>query len=396
MNITRRNFLAMTGTAAAAAMISPLNVFAAKHPESPLFSPVKIGNLEIKNRFVRSATSMYMSDENGIPQQPLFDVHTRLAQGGVGLITTGLTYVMKEDQYGKYGTDLYDDFLIPHYKKLTDNAHNHGVKIAVQLVLAGAHSDYRVGKRDIMGPSAVTHPVYGTTPREMTKADIKRAIKAMADAIVRAQKAGFDGVELHYAHNYLVSQFIVPYFNKRTDEYGGPIENRARFAFEMLEAVRKAVGPDYPVWAKVHGNDYMESQGMTRDEAVYIAKGLKKRGITALNISGGNLVTGPYPSRPDIFDEQEQSYFREDAEYISKQVDIPLILTGGNRDMDVMEKVLASNKNIMAFGMARTLLAEPNLISKWAKDRNVEPQCEACNGCMDEYGKGPSQCVLFG
>ncbi len=107
MNITRRDFLAMTGTAAAAAMVSPLNVFAAKHPASPLFSPAKIGNLDIKNRFVRSATSMYLSDETGIPQQELFNVHTRLAKGGVGLITTGLTYVMKEDQYGKNGTGLY-------------------------------------------------------------------------------------------------------------------------------------------------------------------------------------------------------------------------------------------------------------------------------------------------
>lgn len=395
MNTTRREFLTMAGSAAALLVLSPGEALSA-NPESPLFTPVKIGDLALKNRFVRSATSMYMSDENGVPRQELFDVHTELARGGVGLITTGLTYVMKEDQYGKNGTGLYDDFLIPHYRKLTDNAHKHGAKIAVQLVLAGAHSDYKVGKRDIMGPSAVKHPVYGTTPREMTKGDIKRAIKAMADAVVRAKKAGFDGVELHYAHNYLVSQFIVPYFNKRTDEYGGPIENRARFAFEMLEAIREAVGPDYPIWAKVHGNDYLEKEGMTRKEAVYVARGLKERGITALNISGGNLLTGPYPSRTDIMDDADQSYFREDAEYISAHMDIPLILTGGNRDMKVMEKVMASNRNIMAFGMARTLLAEPNLIASWARDRKVEPQCEACNGCMEVYGKGPSRCVLFG
>lgn len=395
MSTTRREFLAMAGSLAALSALHPVSVLAADR-KSPLFTPVRIGNLELKNRFVRAATSMYMSDENGIPQQELFDVHADLARNGVGLITTGLTYVMKEDQYGKNGTGLYDDSLIPHYRKLTENAHRHGAKIAVQLVLAGAHSDYRVDERDIMGPSAVTHPVYGTTPREMTREDIKRAIKAMADAVVRARKAGFDGVELHYAHNYLVSQFIVPYFNKRTDEYGGSIENRARFAFEMLEAIREAVGPDYPVWAKVHGNDYMKEQGMTRDEAVYVAKGLKERGITALNISGGNLVTGPYPSQTDIENEADQSYFREDAEYISRHVDIPLILTGGNRDMDVMEKVLASSRNIVAFGMARTLLAEPDLISKWARDRDVVPMCEACNGCMEVYGKGPSHCVLFG
>lgn len=395
MNINRREFIAMASSAAALTALSPMSVLAGKG-ESPLFSPVKIGTLELKNRFVRSATSMYLSDENGVPQQELFDVHTELAKNDVGLITTGLTYVMKEDQYGKNGTGLYDDSLIPVYKKLTDNAHKHGSKIAVQLVLAGAHSDYKVDERDIIGPSAVKHPVYGTTPREMTKYDIKRTIKAMADAVVRAKESGFDGVELHYAHNYLVSQFIVPYFNKRKDEYGGSIENRARYAFEMLEAIREAVGPDYPVWAKVHGNDYMEEQGMTRDEAVYIAQGLKERGITALNISGGNLVTGPYPSQTDIWEEAEQSYFREDAQYIADRVDIPLILTGGNRDMDVMEKVLKANRNIAAFGMSRTLLAEPNLISKWKKDRNVEPQCEACNGCMEVYGKGPSHCVLFG
>lgn len=395
MNINRRKFLTMAGSAVALTALSPMDVLAGKH-ESVLFKPVKIGNLELKNSFIRSAVSMNMCDEKGIPQQELFDLHTTLAKNNVALITTGLAYVMKEDQYGKNASGLYDDSLIPHYKKLTDNAHKHGAKIAVQLGLAGSNTDYKVNERDIIGPSAVPHPIYKTTPREMTKDDIRRTIKAMADAVVRAKKAGFDGVELHFAHNCLINQFMVPYFNKRTDQYGGSIENRSRYALEMLEAIRAKVGPDYPVWAKIHGNDYLKEQGMTRNEAVYFAQGLKDRGITALSISGGNLVSGPYPIQTDILEKKNQSYFKVDAWNIANSVDIPLILTGGNRNMDVMENVLKSKKNIVALGMGRTLLAEPDLISKWEKDSNAQPQCEACNGCIQEYGKGPTHCVLFG
>jgi 2,4-dienoyl-CoA reductase-like NADH-dependent reductase (Old Yellow Enzyme family) len=338
---------------------------------------------------------MNLCDENGAPQQELFDVHTKLAKGGVGLIITGQTYVMKEDQYNKNGAGLYDDYLIPYYRQLADNAHENNAKIIIQLALVGSRSSYNTSIRDIIGPSTVPDPKSGTTPRMMTKEDINKTVIAIADAVVRTKKAGFDGVELNYAHNYVVNQFMLPYFNKRVDEYGGTIENRARYAFEIMEASRKAAGDKYPILVKMHGNDYLQAQGMDRNDPIYIAKGLKDRGATALDISGGNMITGPYPFRTNILGDTYQSYFHKDAEFISNHVDIPLILTGGNRSVSVMEQLQASNKNIKAFGLSRTLLSEPDLINTWSKDRKQTPRCVACNECLKTYGKGPSHCVFF-
>ncbi|SIN80310.1 NADH:flavin oxidoreductase [Halodesulfovibrio marinisediminis] len=394
MKTTRRKVLQYIGGATACTALFPMSFSLAAPTPSTVFEPTKIGSLTIKNKLIRSATSMNMCDESGVPQQDLYDAHTALAKGGIGLITTGLTYVYKDDQFSKAGTGLYSDDLIPEYKKLTDNAHNHDTKIAVQLVLAGAFTDYNIEKRPIWGPSNVAHPVYGTTPQAMTKEDINDAVNAMAAATVRAQKAGFDGIELHFAHNFLISQFFMPYFNKRTDEYGGSIDNRARLAFEITEACRKAVGSDFPLWAKINGNDYLLSGGASEDEILFIVKGLQERGLDAINISGGNLITGPLPSRPDILNIQDQSYFKDDAKRIASKVDIPLILTGGHRTIDLMETVLADNPNIKALGISRTVLSEPDLPNKWKADRNTTPRCVSCNWCLVNYGKQASICVL--
>lgn len=211
-----------------------------------------------------------------------------------------------------------------------------------------------------------------------------------------AKNAGFDAIELHFAHNYLVSQFLFPYYNNRTDEYGGPIENRARFAFEILESVRKAIGPDYPILAKVHGRDYLGSLagGNTQEENLYVVKGLVARGITALDISGGNKVRGMGEFHPDIQYEKDQSYFADDAEYISEHIDVPLVLTGGSRSPRLMGKILTEVKIIQAFGFGRTMLSEPDLADKWKNDPDHRPRCLACNWCIANDGKQKSQCVL--
>lgn len=397
MSIDRRTMMKFMGVAAAAPATISFSSNASPASSRKLFEPVSIGTLKLKNRIIRSAQSQYRATVDGNPTDDLKRVHKELAEGGVGLIITGLTYILKDDQYGHAGTGLYDDSQIEEYKDLVKNAHDHGSKIAVQLAMVGPQSDYRTDHRPVYGVSKVPHPIYGTIPNKvMTKADIKFAVQSFAQAAIRAQKAGFDAIELHFAHNYLVSQFLFPYYNDRTDEYGGPIENRARFGFEIISAVRKAVGPDFPILAKVHGRDYLGSLagGNTKEENLYFIKGLKERGITAVDISGGNKVMGMGEFHPDIQDEDEQSYFAKDAKYISDNLDLPLVVTGGNRTPKLLEQQLAEIKNLQAFGFGRTLLSEPDLANKWAQNPEHRPRCLACNWCIANYGKQKSQCVL--
>jgi 2,4-dienoyl-CoA reductase-like NADH-dependent reductase (Old Yellow Enzyme family) len=324
-------------------------------------------------------------------------VYADIAKGGSALVVTGIAFVMKEDHFSHTTLGLYDDSQIPAFKKLADVIRENGSKSCLQIGFGGSLAMYKVNEREIWGPSAVEHPFTKVTPKAMTKADIKTAVQAMADAAVRARKAGFDTIELHFVHNYMLNQFLVPFFNKRTDEYGGPIENRARMAFEIMEAVRKAVGDDYPVLAKIHGQDYLEHNGMILDEGIFLAKGLAKRGVTALDVSGGNLISTPetMPIRPEIADDPAlQSYFADDAKAIDKALDVPLILTGGNRDTKVMQVVLDTNPDVAAFGMSRTILSEPDLPNKWQRDTSVTPQCISCNWCIQHYGTQPTACVL--
>jgi 2,4-dienoyl-CoA reductase-like NADH-dependent reductase (Old Yellow Enzyme family) len=358
-----------------------------------IFDPVQIGTLTLKNRLMRSATSQLRSDSNGNPTPDLMRVYNELASGGASMIVTGLTYVMKEDQYAEHGSGFYDDSQLEKFRAAVDGVHSHGAKFCMQLAAIGTKSDYKVNERTIYSPVVLKDPSYGTVAKkEMSKADIAHCVESFAQAAARAHKCGFDAVELHFAHNYLVSKFLVPYFNQRTDEYGGSVENRARFAFEIVVAVRQAVGKDFPVIAKIEGNDYLGREGNSADDIAYIANGLVERGIDALEISGGNSVTKYGPIIPDILYEEDQTYFSRDARNLAKKVNVALILTGGNRNVSVMETALKHNKNLAAFGMSRTLLAEPDLPNKWRENPSSTPKCISCNWCIQNYGKQKTQC----
>lgn len=396
MKIDRRTTLKTIGAGLAAASIMPLIEPAKALTRRDLFDPIDLAGLKLRNRIIRSATSMEMADDNGNPTPELLKVYEEVAKGGAGLIITGLAYVNKEDQLFHSALGFHDDSQIPGFRKLTEVIRKNGAKSCLQIGYAGSFSGYKTKERKIWGPSVVEHPLTKVTSQEMTKNDIETVIRTMAESAVRAKKAGFDTIELHFVHNFMLNQFLVPFFNRRTDEYGGSIENRARLAFEITEAVRQAVGSDYPIIAKVHGQDYLEKDGMTLEEGVYLAKGLVQRGVDVINVSGGNLISTPetLPLRPEIADEPElQSYFAGDAAVIEKTLDVPLILTGGNRDPRVMQEVLDTNGDVVAFAMARTILSEPDFPNLLKKDRNHEPQCVSCNWCIQHYGTQPTVCV---
>ncbi len=396
MKIDRRTTLRTIGAGLAIASVMPLLKPAQAITRRDLFEPIHLAGLELRNRIVRSATSMEMADDNGNPTPELLKVYEDVAKGGAGLIITGLAYVDKEDQLFHSALGFYDDSQIPGFQQLTEVMRRNGAKSCLQIGYAGSFSGYKTKERRVWGPSAVEHPMTKVTPIEMTKDDIQTVIRTMTESAVRAQKAEFDAIELHFVHNFMLNQFLVPFFNKRNDEYGGTIENRARLAFEITESVRRAVGKDYPIIAKVHGQDYLEKDGMTLEEGVYFAKGLVQRGVNVINISGGNLISTPetLPLRPEIADEPElQSYFAEDAAVIEKTLDVPLILTGGNRDPKVMQKVLDTNQDVVAFAMARTILSEPDFPNLIKNDRDYDPQCVSCNWCIQHYGTQPTVCV---
>ena len=389
MSTNRRDFIKYMGVATSsllAASAVPSIAIGNNEPakkQSPIFDSVNLGPLTLKNRIIKGAMGQYRSDANGSPTPDLMRVYNEWAAGGAALLITGRTNVQKAEDFE--GTpSICDDSQIPAYKEYTDGVHKNGSKICIQITAARN-----------LEPAPVTDSNGTVIKKGMTKEEIKDCIDAFAKAAVRAQEAGFDAIEFQSCHHYIISKFFAPYFNTRTDEYGGKeIENRARFGFEIVEAVRKAVGKDFPLIAKIEGNDYL-GRGNTQKDIDYIAQGLVDRGINALEISGGSSGDVRYRNIVrDILYKEDQIYFSRNARNLAKSVNVPLILTGGVRDVELMEISLEHNKNLVAFSIARALLAEPDLPLKWQKNPSYTPKCITCNWCIDNTGKQKLQCTF--
>lgn len=354
----------------------------------------KIRNLDLKNRIIRSALWMSMADEDGYITPKLHKVYKELSEGGVGMIITGYSMVDPNDRPNPGMMGIYNDSFIEGHRDLVSTVHSNGTSIALQLAYGGSqtnHPDFQDSTP--FGPSAVKNRVTGITPKEASLEDIKHIIKMFTDAAVRAQKAGYDAVELHGAHGYLLSQFLTPYCNRRTDRYGGSLENRARIIVEVIESIRKAVGEDFTIMVKMNHDDYMdEGEGLTLAEGVEVAKILEHAGADLLEISGVNETSGKGigPARTKIGKPELQSYFLDPTAKIAEAVDIPVILMGGNRNYSRFQDILDQTE-IKYFSMGRPLLCEPNLVNIWMSDPNYKPLCISCNGC---YREGEVGCVV--
>lgn len=361
-----------------------------------LFEQTSILNMNLKNRFFRGALWEMLADEKGHMTPELFNVYEELAKGGVGTILTGYAYVTENEQPNPNMMGIYDDSFIEEYKQLTDMVHAHGSNIIMQIVYGGSQTSLNPPSPVIWGPSAVKNEFSAITPKEMTQDDLNQLVQAFADAALRVKKAGFDGVEFHGAHGYLLSQFLSPYFNRRTDSYGGSIKNRARIIFEVYAAVRKTVGEDFPILIKLNSADYAE-EGLTTDESLFVARELARLGINAIEVSGGNesfpsvINNNLGPARRKVaLSKDNESYFKDYATELASSVDIPVILIGGNRHLDVMENLL-NNHQISYFSLARPLTAEPDLINKWITNTTTTSKCVSCNACYRTPGK---RCIL--
>lgn len=230
-----------------------------------------------------------------------------------------------------------------------------------------------------MGPM-VRQQSDATMCREMTSTDIRKTVKAFADASCLVKEAGFDGVQLHAAHGYLLSSFLSPHYNSRHDEYGGTPENRSRFLLEAIKAVRTSTGGNYPVLVKMNANDFL-TNGMGIDDMIYTAVALEAAGVTAIELSGGTPESGKMiPARPGNIKPEDEGYYREDALYFKKKIGIPLILVGGFRTLAVAENFLRDG--ICDFiAMSRPFICEPDLIVRWKNRKQNYSSCNSDNLC---------------
>ena len=353
---------------------------------SIMFEPSEINGLKLENRFVRSATWEGLATEDGAATQKLIDLMADLARGGVGLIISGHSYVQKVGQASFAQLGIHKDDLIPGLKQITEAVHKHRGNIICQITHAGFFGNAKLSGQTPVAPSNVEGIAKGAR-KELTKEDIQGIIEAFAAAAQRAQTAGFDGVQIHGAHGYLLSSFISPMLNQRTDEYGGSIENRARLLLEVLQAIRETVGRDFPVLIKLNCKEFTDN-GLMSEEFVQVGKMLADAGIDAIEISGGLPISAKTrPSQLGINKEEKEAYFQNEARALRKETDVTIILVGGNRTFHVAEGLV--KEGVADYiSMSRPLIREPHLINRWKAGDYTKSACMSDNLCFQPAMEG--------
>lgn len=361
---------------------------------SILFKPIEIHGMRLKNRFVRSATHDGCSTIQGEFTDKTFELYARLAQGGAGLIITAFAYVQKSGQTFLRQTPIDSDACIPGLKRLADTVHEYDAKIALQLVHCGRVSRVpRARGETPPAPSFVDDdPYFGDSHREMTVAEIEETIDAFGQASRRAREAGFDAVQLHAAHSYLFSQFLSPRSNRRTDRWGGNLENRMRFHIQVAGTIRKMAGQDYPLLIKLGVQDTIEG-GLTLEEGVTVAQKLSNSGIDAIEISEGLEKTRGNHQRKGIKLREGEAYYADWAKEVKKRVTVPVILVGGMRSFDIMETIVQDNY-ADCISMCRPYIREPHIVNRWQTGDREPAKCISCNLCADRVRQDePIECV---
>ncbi len=374
-----------------------------KRIKSLVFEPKEIGGMVIKNRLVRSATYAGMAEAGRVTNK-LVELYQNLAAGGVGLIITGYAYVQLSGRCTPYMMGIDREDLIPGLRKISEAVHEHGddCKVAMQLAHCGRQSYYL---ENTIAPSAVFEPTANKMPREMTIEEIEETVEAFAEAARRAKEAGFDAIQLHAAHGYLLSGFLSPYTNRRTDEYGGNTERRVKIVLDIYSRIIEEVGKDFPIMIKMNVDDFLEG-GIDLKESKKIAEKLSKMGFTAIETSGSmwEVMTrseeelGWKPiygvsSRTNIRSKDKEAYHLPYAKEIKRLIDIPLILVGGIKSLDVIEKILSEGSADFV-SLSRPLIRQPDLPNRWLKGiGGLTADCISCNACYDSLKEGGLRCI---
>jgi len=354
---------------------------------SCLFTAANIGRLTVSNRFVRSATHDYLADDpTGTITSPQLELYRRLAEGQIGLIITGHAYVHLSGKASPRQIAADEDRKIPGLRRLAEAVHKTGSGSLIFLQLAHAGRQTRPGlcKQQPVAPSAVYDPVSRIMPRELSSAEIDTVIEWFIKAAERARQAGFDGVQIHAGHGYLLSSFISPHTNRRNDDWGGSVENRSRIIREIIAGIHRTCGSEFPVIIKMNATDHLQD-GITLEEARDIAISLESIGLAAIEISGGMNEAGLGSVWAGLRTEEEEGYFVPLAAAIKKALRIPVMGLGGIRTFRVAEKMVESNQ-VDLISMSRPFINRPDLVREFQSGKLDKSPCLSCNKCFNPRG----------
>jgi len=350
-----------------------------QHQFRNLFTPGRIGTIQLKNRIVMPPMGTIYAKEGGYVSQRTIDHYEARARGGAGLIILEVTAPSLQCMSSPLQLTLGDDNRIPGFRELVEAVHKHGAKVAVQLHHGGWES--RNGEQVQVAPSAVAVPtrvigVNGRLPHELTIEEIQEIVQWFAKAAGRAKEAGFDGVEIHGAHQYLVASFLSSATNRREDIYGGSVENKARFLIEIIEACKQRAGNDFPVWPRLNSKEFGVENGTTLEETKQVVKMVTEAGADAIHASA--YGAGSYASKAPIVD--TRGFLVPLAAELKEVTSVPIIVTG-RMDPEIGEQVLTEGKADF-ISMGRRLLADPELPNKVYEDK-IKDIIRPCINCMD-------------
>jgi 2,4-dienoyl-CoA reductase-like NADH-dependent reductase (Old Yellow Enzyme family) len=359
-----------------------------------IFEETVINGMKLANRLVRSATWEGMCDADGRPTKKLIDCYADLSRGGVGLIISSYSFVRKDGKQLPGQMGIYTDAFAPEMKEITAAVHANGGKICMQLVHAGGQTSSKaLGSRPV-APSSVETLQFPEVPMELSVENIRDIIAKFGASAVRAREYGFDGVQLHAAHGYLINQFLSPLTNRRTDDYGGSLENRIRFLMEVYRTVRSSVGSDFPVLAKLNLADNL-ADGLNLEDALEAARAIDQEGIDAIEVSAGTPASGDNtPIRLGIQTKEQEAYNLPLATRLKQTVGCPVMVVGGIRSIEIAEGILQSGDSDY-IALARPLIREPHLPLRWLEGNRERATCISCNGCFKPGLKeGGIYCVI--
>ncbi len=389
-----------------------------------VFKPASLAGIQLQNRIIRSATHEGMADEQGVPTGQLKKLYLRLAKGGAGAIITGYAGIQQDGKSPLKGMTMIDyDALVPAYKEITDAVHEFKTPIIMQIAHCGRQTRSKVTGLPTVAPSPIRDQFYNEDlPKELTEKSIHCIIDNFIAAIVRAQNAGFDGVQLHGAHGYLLSAFLSSWSNRRTDKWGGSTKNKYRIIGEILKRANEAA-KDFPVFIKMNAHDGRKN-GITVNEAVEIAKMLEQSGCAGIEVSSGVVEDGlytirgeqlpadpameytfKYKSLPGIVKtfsspvlktlskqpKPLRKYNLSAAIRVKQSVGIPVIVVGGIDNMADINEIIEEN-GIDFVSMSRPFIAQANVVEKFKQGKQVHSKCIKCNYCVIIGEERPLKC----
>lgn len=352
--------------------------------DSVLFQPIRIGRVTVANRFVRSATHDFMATESGEATARQVELFGELAAGEIGLIITGHAYVSPAGKASPRQLAVDADRRIPGLRSIAEAVHRHPSRVFLQLAHAGRQTKEKISGSTPLAPSAVYEPVFKVMPRAMTEEDIQAVIRDFVAASRRAREAGFDGVQLHAAHGYLLSSFLSPYTNRREDDYGGSLENRARVVSLIIQGIKNKTGADFPVLIKLNSSDFIAG-GLTVEECIQAAILFESVGLDGIEVSGGMSEAGLGSMWPGIRPVEEEGYFGAAAASVKHSVRIPVIGLGGFRTFAAMENAVVAGKMDLV-SMSRPFIRQPWLVAGFRRGEIQKSDCISCNKCLNPRG----------